>query len=294
MCLKNFKEVDFMFKSKCFDMEGKKVGCVSWDENNLYFSEVDNSIKEVIEKYALNEINPKNLIIWKTSAEFLSIQEAVSDMQRIENIYIMEYNNDKGIVLPESFKCEIPFHIGKCLVSSGNNKSNVDLGTWEAGIKVMRNPIFELIRPIRFSKPNKRWGCFSNFKTCTVEYNGLKYHNSEAAWQSQKSLNKFERENFISMNGSAAKKAGRRVKPLRPDWEKVKFDIMYEVCLAKFSQNPDLKEILLSSGGAELIEDTTGWHDNIWGSCTCTRCKGKGDNALGKILMKVRDTLANN
>lgn len=293
MALKNFKEVDFMFKSKCFDMEGKKVGCVSWNEENLYFSSVDNSIKEVIEKYVIDDIKFKNLIIWSTSAEFLSMQAAINMLKSIENVYIMEYTNSEGIILPESFECTVPFHIGRSLVLSGNDQSNVDLGAWEVGISVMRNPIFEPIRPIKFKKTHARWGCFSNFKTCTIEYDGLKYHNSEAVWQSLKSLNRYVRENFISMSGSAAKREGRAVRPLRSDWENVKFDLMYDVCLAKFSQNPDFKEVLLSSGGAELIEDTTGWHDNTWGSCSCKYCKGQGGNALGKVLMKVRDVLAN-
>jgi hypothetical protein len=33
------------------------------------------------------------------------------------------------------------------------------------------------------------------------------------------------------------------------------------------------------------------WHDNFYGSCTCNKCVNKGENNLGKILMKIREEL---
>lgn len=67
---------------------------------------------------------------------------------------------------------------------------------------------------------------------------------------------------------------------------------MVEVLQAKFSQNPDLQEILKGTGEEELVENTTGWHDNIWGNCECEKCVGKpGKNLLGKALMEVRKGL---
>ena len=67
---------------------------------------------------------------------------------------------------------------------------------------------------------------------------------------------------------------------------------MVDVCYAKFTQNEDLKDILLSTGNEELCENTTGWHDNIWGNCECPKCKDIiGKNLLGKALMEVRDRI---
>lgn len=83
---------------------------------------------------------------------------------------------------------------------------------------------------------------------------------------------------------SEAKKLGRKV-PLRPDWENVKERIMYEICLAKFSQNEELKEKLLLTGECALEECNT-WGDKVWGTVN-----GEGENKLGKILMKIREEL---
>lgn len=134
----------------------------------------------------------------------------------------------------------------------------------------------------------------SNFYKCNVSYNGLDYKHTEGAFQAQKSLNEQERKIIANMvnPGEAKRAAGRRgfVK-LRPDWEEIKDQIMDEVLIAKFTQNPDLKDKLLSTGDAILIEGNT-WHDNYWGNCTCDRCKHiTGRNQLGLTLMAIREEL---
>jgi len=100
----------------------------------------------------------------------------------------------------------------------------------------------------------------SNFYECEVTYNGLSYKNSEAAFHAQKTLDETEREKFINLNPSVSKKLGRKI-ALRDDWEDVKTKIMYEICYAKFSQNPNLKNKLLATGD-EYLEEGTYWHDN--------------------------------
>lgn len=89
---------------------------------------------------------------------------------------------------------------------------------------------------------------------------------------------------FIGLPPNRAKAMGRRVK-LRKDWEDVKNRIMYEICLAKFVQNKELRDALLSTKDEELIEGNT-WNDTYWGICN-----GKGLNMLGKVLMRVRSEL---
>ncbi len=79
---------------------------------------------------------------------------------------------------------------------------------------------------------------------------------------------------------------GRRV-PLRPDWEQVKVAEMEKVVRAKFTQNPHLARLLVSTGDAEVLEGNT-WNDTCWGVDLYT---DRGENRLGKLLMKLREEL---
>lgn len=124
----------------------------------------------------------------------------------------------------------------------------------------------------------------SNFYESDVTYGGITYRNNEAAFQAQKTTNKFIRMKFHQLNPSDAKKLGRQVQ-LREDWEQIKDQVMYEICKAKFEQNPDLREKLLATGDEILVEGNT-WGDRIWGTV-----HGVGENRLGRILMRVRSEL---
>lgn len=124
----------------------------------------------------------------------------------------------------------------------------------------------------------------SNFYSAPVEWCGVKYLNNEAAFQSAKVISIDGRQQFAHLDPSKAKQKGRRVQ-LRYDWEKVKEQVMYEVCLAKFTQNEDLKRRLLETDN-EYLEEGNTWGDREWGTC-----RGIGKNKLGKILMKIRDEL---
>lgn len=119
----------------------------------------------------------------------------------------------------------------------------------------------------------------SNFYPAAVFINGIGYQNNEAAFQAQKQPERAHE--FATLPPNEAKRLGRQVK-LRTDWESVKQTIMEDIVRAKFEQNPHLREKLLLTGTAELIEGNS-WNDTYWGVC-----RGKGRNELGKILMKIR------
>jgi ribA/ribD-fused uncharacterized protein len=108
----------------------------------------------------------------------------------------------------------------------------------------------------------------------------------EHAYQAAKATNEKD-YNYVLDAGMAgdAKRRGNAIK-LRRDWESVKLDIMEQLLRIKFS-NPELRDRLLSTGDEELVEGNH-WHDTFFGVCNCPRCKGKGQNHLGKSLMKIR------
>jgi ribA/ribD-fused uncharacterized protein len=123
----------------------------------------------------------------------------------------------------------------------------------------------------------------SNFYPVEIKLDGIVYPNAETAFQAQKTLDVEERRKFSMLkNPVQAKRLGRKVK-LRDDWEEVKLEIMTEIVSQKFLQHPYLIEMLLQTGDEELVEGNK-WGDRFWGVCKC-----KGENHLGKILMKIRD-----
>lgn len=96
-----------------------------------------------------------------------------------------------------------------------------------------------------------------------------------------------------------AKKLGRKVKGYNENvWASLRYDIVVQGNFLKFSQNLDLKEFLLSTGGNILVEASP--VDCIWGVgmyMDDTRISDfrmwKGSNLLGYALMKARYLILN-
>lgn len=145
-----------------------------------------------------------------------------------------------------------------------------------------------------------RFSFLSNFYPCEIEHQGIKYPSVEHFYVAMKVNDQqlingkyFTPGDFREMisrvkSSSEVKRIGSKVK-LRGDWSSKKVEFMNWAVREKF-KNPTLSELLLSTGDKDLIEGNW-WHDNEWGQCTCDKCKGKGKNKLGKILMEVRNEL---
>lgn len=121
----------------------------------------------------------------------------------------------------------------------------------------------------------------SNFHPVIVHYEGHAYPSVEHAYQAAKTLNVSLRHPFMKLTAAQAKRLGRNLN-LRPDWEQVKFSIMEVLVREKFTTYSDLQHALLATAPSELIEGNT-WGDVYWGVC-----RGRGENHLGKILMRIR------
>ena len=130
----------------------------------------------------------------------------------------------------------------------------------------------------------------SNFYPSPFTHEGIEYPTNEHFFQAMKTTDlELRKAIAAAKTPGVAKRMGRTVK-LRPDWERVKVDVMRLGLILKF-QNPDLKEKLLATGDEELIEGNW-WCDNVWGSCHCDACfNTPGRNMLGMLLMDLRKEL---
>ena len=127
----------------------------------------------------------------------------------------------------------------------------------------------------------------SNFYEGKVfTYKGLKFNNTEAPFHAEKCWSRAKE--FEMVRPLQSKRLGRRVL-MRKDWEQIKDRVMYDVCYAKFTQDPVLKAKLLATGNRELVEGNT-HGDRCWGM-TCSNGVWIGENRLGKVLMKLREDL---
>lgn len=116
---------------------------------------------------------------------------------------------------------------------------------------------------------------------------GGNFQTVEGAFQAQKlvfsSMSDDEKEairkQLETASGSQARSIGRKIKDLNTvSWDKASSDVMRDLLLESFSQNPEALNRLLSTGDATL---------------THTQDKGKWGTEFPKILMEVRELLRN-
>jgi ribA/ribD-fused uncharacterized protein len=130
----------------------------------------------------------------------------------------------------------------------------------------------------------KPYGCFSNFSAHGFVLDDLYWPTSEHYFQAQKFVGTPHLEAVQrAYSPKAAANMGRdRTRPLRPDWQQVKDEIMRKAVLCKFQTHRDIREILLGTGEVAIVENAP--CDYYWG-CGADR---SGKNRLGQILMEVR------
>ena len=150
---------------------------------------------------------------------------------------------------------------------------------------------------IRFYRANhKPYGCFSNLYRCSVEFEGRIHPTAEHAYQFGKPR-KPEVRDWLMVAPSPSLLAmaahGLYSWDVAPGWSVGRYARMQAVVHAKFSQNPDLAEILLGTGDARIVESTS-FNNEVnrrWGEVYLPSGVWVGENWLGKILMETRTKL---
>ena len=130
---------------------------------------------------------------------------------------------------------------------------------------------------------------------------GIEYLCVEQYMMAQKAILFKDTETYNKImkatDPSEHQKIGREIKAFNQKiWDENKEKIVYDGNYFKFTQNPELLAILLSTKGTELVEASP--FDEIWGIAMdvdnpdiTDKTKWKGQNLLGKLLTQLRDDL---
>jgi ribA/ribD-fused uncharacterized protein len=146
---------------------------------------------------------------------------------------------------------------------------------------------------IQFYRANEQpYGGFSNLYRRPIEFEGETYPTAEHAYQAGKARKPEVRRWLLSAPSPAllAMAAhGLYYWDITPGWSTNKFDRMKRILSAKFTQHADLRELLVATRSARLVEAAS--VDNavnrLWGEVN-----GVGKNMLGQLLMEVRAELS--
>lgn len=140
---------------------------------------------------------------------------------------------------------------------------------------------------IDFYSAREAYGEFSNFALYPIFLDGQWWPTSEHYYQAHK----YEDPRLVEWVRTAPtpKEAAARGRDTlvekRADWEQKKDEVMEKAVTAKFQRYPELRELLLSTGSAQIYEHTA--KDCYWGDCG----DRTGKNKLGLLLEKIRGEL---
>lgn len=134
----------------------------------------------------------------------------------------------------------------------------------------------------------QEFGFLSNFWPCRVQYAPMWYPTVEHAYQAAKCADSSDAMRIREANGPGlAKRMGKDLQTMgrvRPDWHRIKLDVMSDLLWQKFVINPELRARLVATGDRVLVEGNN-HGDVFWG-----QVKGVGANHLGNLLMCLRAT----
>jgi len=148
-----------------------------------------------------------------------------------------------------------------------------------------------IIQPNAITDFRKDYFFLSNFYMCPVKgASDIIYPSSEHSYMSYKNDNKEDHLKLASLKTAREARDFGQIITLRPNWDDVRYNAMKTTLRDKFTRNVKLGQRLLATGDRQLVEGGN-WHDLYFGICLCENHQGDGRNALGQILMEIRDEL---
>jgi len=124
----------------------------------------------------------------------------------------------------------------------------------------------------------------NNFFESPFTADGKTYSTVEHYYQCQKFLDPEIQEKVRSASDADSAKKLAHEFEAREDWDSLKDQVMVEALRHKFEQNKNLREKLINTGDATLVEDSP--RDPYWGGAL-----PGSENKLGLMLMDLRSKL---
>lgn len=147
-------------------------------------------------------------------------------------------------------------------------------------------------------------GPFSQWHSSPFTFEKMRFNRAEQFMMFCKAMYFEDRDTaraiMKSNNPKEQKTLGRGVKNFNIEaWANVAKDIVYAGSYLKYSQNINLKDLLLETNGSTLVEASP--YDKIWGiglaednPNAADRSKWQGKNWLGEVLTQTRHDLMSN
>lgn len=145
---------------------------------------------------------------------------------------------------------------------------------------------------VSFARTRGHYGGLSNMSQEYVMFvNEIPIHSVEALYQACKYplYPEIQEEIIAENNPMEAKRISRKYHQyIRQDWDEIKFKVMEWCLTVKLTQNWErFGELLKSTQNATIVEYSS--KDNIWGAMPSGRDELVGINAMGRLLMKLRE-----
>lgn len=149
---------------------------------------------------------------------------------------------------------------------------------------------------ITFKSTKGHYGALSNMAPkFPIIINGTRLRTTEALYQALRFPNypEIQKEIIQYVSPISAKKFGRtHIEKTRKDWNKYRFQIMKFCIEIKLYQNYEtFSQILLATKNMPIVEYTD--KDKVWGA-TPEGDYYVGTNALGRLLMELREKVKSN
>lgn len=122
---------------------------------------------------------------------------------------------------------------------------------------------------------------------CKIEYEGLEYSNAATLFYAMRAINDSSRKRIARLSPLKARQKSAAL-PENPEYDDNREEYLKLANKLKFDSNPTLRALLIKTANRQLINTVT--HRDDW---IGVRENGKGgENALGKVLMELREQYA--